>query len=75
MLRDVENTPLVNNPYNSSEGAIRSPSILDKAYRVIVLLGSIYMLHRWGVYGTVHHDPQILHEWFKVGLASSIGKY
>mmetsp|Transcript_6377 Transcript_6377/g.10578 ORF Transcript_6377/g.10578 Transcript_6377/m.10578 type:complete len:174 (-) Transcript_6377:34-555(-) len=77
MPRDIESTdtqPLVNNPYSSSSGGgqINTQTLFDKAYRIAVFGGSIYILHTWEVYATVHRSPKVQHEWFKVGLAASI---
>lgn len=76
--RDIESTdtqPLVNNPYSSSSGEqIRTQTLFDKVYRIIVLGGSLYILHIWEVYATVHRSPKVQHEWFKIGLAASIGE-
>lgn len=36
--------------------------------------GSLYGLHELKVFHQVIHSPDIDHQWFKVGLAASIGK-
>lgn len=35
------------------------------------MLASLYVLHRLEVYSTITTSPEISHEWFKVGLATS----
>ncbi len=36
--------------------------------------GSIYFLDRMNAYHEIMHSSHIRHEWFKVGLAASIGE-
>ena len=72
---DVERQPLVNNPYNENgQYASISQMVFDKLYRSIVMGGSLYFLHTWEVYHTVLRSPKVLHEWFKIGLAASVGE-
>jgi len=37
--------------------------------------GSIYLLHRMNTYKNILTSPDISHQWFKVGLASSVGEF
>ena len=39
--------------------------------RALWMVSSSYILHLMGVYETVTKSPQVKHEWFKVGLATS----
>eukprot|EP00540_Astrosyne_radiata_P019511 CAMPEP_0116846308 /NCGR_PEP_ID=MMETSP0418-20121206/13759_1 /TAXON_ID=1158023 /ORGANISM="Astrosyne radiata, Strain 13vi08-1A" /LENGTH=167 /DNA_ID=CAMNT_0004477533 /DNA_START=23 /DNA_END=526 /DNA_ORIENTATION=- len=70
---DVENEkqPSVANPYSS---ALPEPRYdpFNTLYRICVIGGSLYILHRWELYETILHSPSVRHEWFKVGLAASI---
>lgn len=36
--------------------------------------GSLYFLDKMKAYHEIMHSPLIRHEWFKVGLAASLGK-
>jgi hypothetical protein len=74
MTADVERQSLVTNPYSGNEQSNAMQMVVDKIYRVAVLGGSLYFLHKWGVYATILRSPKIRHEWFKVGLAASVGK-
>jgi len=44
-------------------------------YRVGVMGGSLYGLHELKVFHKVIHSPDVDHQWFKIGLAASIGKF
>jgi len=37
--------------------------------------GSIYLLHRMNTYNNILTSPDISHQWFKVGLASSVALF
>ena len=43
-------------------------------YRATVIGGSVYVLHLMEVFHNIMRSPQVNHEWFKVGLAASIGE-
>mmetsp|Transcript_8844 Transcript_8844/g.9787 ORF Transcript_8844/g.9787 Transcript_8844/m.9787 type:complete len:179 (-) Transcript_8844:226-762(-) len=77
-FKDVENEPLVNNPYSNNNGEpdyyrplSKSEKIGNAIYRVAVLGASLYYLHTIEFYKDVLRSPKIGHEWFKVGLAAS----
>jgi hypothetical protein len=36
--------------------------------------GSLYFMHKMDVYHNIMRSPDIRHEWFKIGLACSVGK-
>lgn len=77
-MRDVESDrqPLFNNPYSGEESPLLMGPYhpLNILYRVSVMGASLYGLHQWKVYSTVLRSPLVRHEWFKIGLAASIGK-
>ena len=66
----------VNNPYSNSE----PPPILHHWHPVNVLRrciymgGSLYGLNYFSAYDTLMNSPDVSHEWFKIGLASTVGK-
>jgi len=65
-----------NNPYADSGSPIRSRwhpiNILQRAGW---MGGSIYLLHRMNTYKNILTSPDISHQWFKVGLASSVALF
>ena len=69
----------VNNPYNSSNAAGALQPIRSRYHPMNILSRgmwmslSLYILHRMNVYTTIMTSPDISHEWFKVGLAASVG--
>ena len=77
MNTDVERQSLVNNPYSTNGNAqhLQGLKVADKIYRIFVLGGSLYFLHTMEVYATVLTSPKVRHEWFKIGLAASVGKF
>ena len=71
-IESRERQPLVNNQY-----AANSPGqdLFNKLYRAAVLGGSLYYLHTLELYATVLTSRHVQHEWFKIGLAASIGEW
>lgn len=74
---DIESTDtqrLVNNPY--SDGAASQP--LPARHPINIIKRCIYMglsawgLHKFQVYHTILHSPDVSHEWFKIGMATSV---
>lgn len=65
----------VNNPYNEHD-----PSVLptwhpiNVLHRVLYMGCSLYGLHYFQAYQKLMQDPNISHEWFKVGLAATVGE-
>ncbi len=74
---DIESSdtqPLVNNPYSGSSAQqslpVRHPlNILKRCFYMGL---SAYGLYKFNVYHTILHSPMINHEWFKIGLATSV---
>lgn len=68
--RDVESTE----PFASN-----APKPLPALHPLNVLKRTLYMgislwgLHKFDVYHTILHSPDVQHEWFKIGLAGSVG--
>ena len=83
-MTDVEGVPFLsnnnnNNPYRDNNS--RSSSNFNSKYNPVVVFQrllsicvSIYGLQHFHVYHVLLHSPKIRHEWFKIGLASTIGK-
>lgn len=79
-MKDVEDDTrpsLIENPYSAAGnphelGPYHPVNLL---YRIGVMGGSLYFLHYWEVYSTVLRSPKVGHEWFKIGLAASIGTF
>lgn len=77
-MRDIESDrqPL-NNPYAAGVG----PTTLPARHPINILKRCIYMglsiwgLHKLQVYRTILRSPDVQHEWFKIGLASSVGTW
>lgn len=71
----MEVTPL--NPYSGEQNHRRHASALDPLSvlrRVAVIAISSYGLRQLNFYNVILRSPHIRHEWFKVGLAGTIGK-
>ena len=75
MRPDIERQALVDNPYSGNEQHRAAQMVADKLYRIVVIGGSLYFLHTWQVYATILRSPKMHHEWFKVGLAASVGEW
>eukprot|EP00934_Nitzschia_sp_Nitz4_P001009 Nitzschia sp. Nitz4//scaffold38_size140716//125668//126265//NITZ4_003172-RA/size140716-augustus-gene-0.140-mRNA-1//-1//CDS//3329550153//1009//frame0 len=60
----------INNPYKSEGGLSWQP--IHIMSRMAYAAGSLGALRYFDTYEKIMHDPKISHEWFKVGLASSI---
>ena len=66
----------VNNPYSSSSSVT---NVLPTWHPINVLRkclymgGSLYGLNYFDAYNTLMKSPNVSHEWFKLGLAASIG--
>lgn len=75
MRLDVEGQSLINNPYSGNEQYSTAQKLADKLYRIAVIGGSLYFLHTWQVYATILRSPKMNHEWFKIGLAASVGEW
>jgi len=71
-MTDVEGGP--ENPYT---GPPRNTLSSFHPFTIMKRLGymgiSLYGLKHFNFYRVVLHSPHVRHEWFKVGLASSIG--
>lgn len=47
--------------------------LVDRLWRLIYILFSLFVLHKMAFYSAILKSPLIRHEWFKVGLGLSIG--
>jgi hypothetical protein len=78
-MTDVEdrrplNSTIPNNPYANALGEEPIESIyLFRLRRVFYMAISIFGLQHFKFYGVILRSPHVRHEWFKVGLATSIG--
>jgi hypothetical protein len=76
---DIEGRPLVENPYGAGGSAAASTQnaainkIVVNLQRLVYMGISLYGLHQFDAYKAVFQSPQVSHEWFKVGLAATIG--
>ena len=81
-MRDVESSTLqrgenerVNNPYSNLPPVNVLPTWhpINVLKRILYMGLSLYGLNYFDAYNTLMTSPKISHEWFKVGLAASIG--
>ena len=66
----------IENPYTDGLRSKRTIAdrILHYVKRTFYMGLSMYVLHRFfRFYNAIFHSPYILHEWFKVGIALTIG--
>jgi hypothetical protein len=72
---NANNVPI--NPY--SDAPQRTKTIADRilmyAKRLFYITISVYVLHHFKLYQAIFYSPNISHEWFKVGLATTIGTW
>ena len=67
----------VSNPYSSSDSV--QPIFtrwhpLNVLRRCVYMLLGLYGMNYFDTYHKLMNDPNISHEWFKIGLGASIGK-
>jgi hypothetical protein len=76
---DIEGRPLVDNPYAASSSAPTTSPVLQKIVqnlqRILYMAVSLYGLHHFQAYQAVLRSPHVSHEWFKAGLAATIGRF
>jgi hypothetical protein len=66
----------VNNPYSNPQ-----PTILPTWHPLNVLWRALYMgvalygMNYFKAYQTLMYSPKVSHEWFKIGLAASVGTF
>jgi len=63
-----------NNPYADSMPVRGRWHPINAISRSLWMGGSLYFLDRMDTYHNIMHSPNISHEWFKAGLAASIGE-
>jgi len=44
-------------------------------YRIGVMSASLYGLHEMDVFHQITRGPNVDHQWFKIGLAASVGEF
>jgi hypothetical protein len=80
-MTDVEGQPPVN-PYRAAAaagefggqgGELSRYHPLTVLKRLTYMGGSGYALHRFQAYHVILQSPHVRHEWFKIGLAATIG--
>ena len=64
----------VPNPYSQVNEGYHRFHPVNLFYRTLWMGGSLYFLDKMKAYHEIMHSPLISHEWFKVGLAASLGK-
>ena len=68
----------VPNPYSTTSSS-SNPTLLPRYHPLNILRRCLYMgislygLHYYDTYHTIQHSSHIKHEYFKIGLASTIG--
>lgn len=68
----------VPNPYSTTSSS-SNPTLLPRYHPLNILRRCLYMgislygLHYYETYHTIQHSSHIKHEYFKIGLASTIG--
>ena len=70
--RGGPNTP-VENPYAGEP--LPPNELLEKAKRVMYIAISGYGLEHFKFYGVIMRSPHVSREWFKIGLATTIGEF
>jgi len=70
---DVEEAQRRQNRPGQTSSVLPPNHPVNILYRVGVMGGSLYGLNELDVFHQVMHSPNVDHQWFKVGLAASIG--
>jgi hypothetical protein len=77
-MTDVEGHP--SNPYRvAAAGGMGGGGELSRYHPLTILKrltymgASLYALHHFKAYSVIMRSPQVRHEWFKIGLAATIG--
>jgi hypothetical protein len=65
--------PTVPNPYND-QNLLPPHHPFTVLKRVLYVSLSVYALLHFKFYETILHSPNVQHEWFKVGLATTVGE-
>ena len=63
------------NPYADSTQVYSTWHPVNLFWRILWMGGSLYGLERMEAYHAIMHSPDISHEWFKIGLAASLGEF
>ena len=66
---------VVDNPFSNHPEALTQKRFIDKVQRILYIIISAYALHYFKFYGVILRSPHVRHEWFKIGLAFTIGEY
>jgi hypothetical protein len=73
-VRPDSSRPSFTNPYSGQEHLLPAHHPFNILRRIIYMSVSFYALLHFKFYRTILHSPNIRHEWFKIGLATTIGK-
>lgn len=80
-MSDVEMSALrpsaaVQNPYSSSGESAVLPvwHPINVLWRMLYMTLALWGLHFFEAYSKLMKDPNIRHEWFKIGLATTVGE-
>ena len=63
------------NPYTGPGPNMPENIYLYKAKCLLYMIISLFALQRFNFYQVILKSPHVSHEWFKIGLAGSIGKF
>ena len=79
-MRDLEEAERLTTSNGSMKAVAKSKHLAPRhpvnlVYRFSIIGGSLYGLHSMQVFHNIMKSPHVDHEWFKVGLAASIGEY
>jgi hypothetical protein len=67
---------VVENPYGSAggpSGILPARHPLNILKRILYMVIAVYGMVHYQVYHTILQSPKIRHEWFRIGLATSVG--
>jgi hypothetical protein len=77
-MTDVESRQPIRNPYAALGEPPRGlpPRHPLNIFKRSTIVGAcLFGLHKFKVYETVMYSPKVRHEWFKIGLAASVGEF
>jgi hypothetical protein len=66
----------VNNPYSNPIPTILPTwHPLNVMKRILYMGVALYAMNYFNAYQKIMHSPKVSHEWFKIGLAASVGTF
>ena len=77
-MADVEatfgRTNAVTNPYSGVPPTLPRWHPLNVLWRCLYMGIALYGINYFKAYHALLHSPNVKHEWFKIGLAATVGK-